>query len=77
MLEILQEYGILKQLQGVDRVLQVIAYDDGGRATSESVPPHLYLEFLEGKNLKVAMEEWKAVCNLQSPFICYIVILLK
>lgn len=56
-----QEDKVLACLKGVNKVVQVIEYDDGARSTGNRVAPHLYLEFLNGEDLHDTMIEWAQV----------------
>ncbi len=67
----MQEFDALTALKDVDRVLQVIDYDNGERVpANRNVPQHLYVEFLEGQNLEQAMDDWKKVSSIQGPWNC-------
>lgn len=48
-----KEFEIAGQLRGVDGVVQVYRFDEGNETTS----PHLVMEVVEGKSLKVILDE--------------------
>lgn len=59
-LGIVQEYTNLSYFLGSDHVVQVIEFEDGLRENGH-VPPHMYMELVESKDLQFARREWKLV----------------
>ncbi len=63
MLGFVQEYKTLKMFDGVEGVVQVIEFDDGVRSSGQNVHQHLYLEFVDGRDLGKVIARWKNVCK--------------